>query len=178
MKVFIPIFLSVFVLFEPQVTSASDVSALQLLFTVKKVFPQADEVNVLVPSNFFSREEQSIKRASTQTGIQPVIFIIERNSDIGASIRKMGRNSVLIVYGEDLLSERNSKLYVLSKCREKRIALISSSKSYSDSGALLGVLQGADKKVGLVLNLKHNHHLAPHFTPELIAEIGFSQVIE
>lgn len=157
--------------------AASDVSALQLLFTVKKVFPSVSEVNILVPEKSLSKVENAIARAATQTKLNAVIFIIERNADIGASIRKMGSKSVLVVIGEDLLSEKSSKLFVLSKCKEKQIALVSSSKSYSDSGALLGVLPGADKKVGLVLNLKHNQHLKSRFTAETIAKLGFNKVI-
>ncbi|RMF65746.1 MAG: hypothetical protein D6743_07530, partial [Calditrichaeota bacterium] len=86
-------------------------------------------------------------------------------------------NAVLVLFDSPEMSRNKSKLYILSKCKAKHIAIVTSSMDYAESGALLGIVKGADQKVKTILNLKHNGFLRNKFTDDLIARVGIEEVI-
>ncbi len=151
---------------------------LQVLFVLKKVFPEAKEINVLVTSSQLAAQQKRIGRAAAQTQLKVKIFEINSPTDIGKAIKEIPEAGFLVVFADDELAKNSNKIYILSKCKEKHIALITSSRDYSDSGALLGVLLDANHKTNIVLNLKHNAFLASKFSDEFIQKAGIAEVLQ
>jgi len=56
--------------------------------------------------------------------------------------------------------------------------MITASRDYADSGALLTLLPNAEGKIDLVVNLKHNEHMHAQFTDAFIQENGITEVIQ
>lgn len=104
--------------------------------------------------------------------------MVNSASDIGSALRKIKKGSVMILFGSGVLSESKSRLYVLSKCKPKKIAIVTSSNDYAQSGALLSVVWDENQKLKTVLNLKHNEHLRSKFTADFIQTVGIKEVIE
>lgn len=157
---------------------AKDVTPMQVLFTTKEIFPDCREVAIFVSREYFHANEMNIARASAQNHIKPHVYIIENSSDIGNALNNIDEGSILVVMDSDALTKSNNKLYILSKCKTKRISIVTSSPQYSESGALLGILPDDGQKIKVVLNLKHNKFLKEKFTPDFLAKVGVKEVIE
>lgn len=157
---------------------SKDITPLQLLFTVKQTFPDCQQLSILISKELLAKEEKNIARASAQTQIKATIYVVNSSSDIGSALRKIKKGSVMILFGSGVLSESKSRLYVLSKCKPKKIAIVTSSNDYAQSGALLSVVWDENQKLKTVLNLKHNEHLRSKFTPDFIQTVGIKEVIE
>ncbi len=159
-------------------TSAKDVSSLQMMYVVKKVFPEAHEVALLIPKQYFDdKEKDKITRAAANTQIKVIVYAIEAYSDIGNALKNLGSQSLLMVNSSDILAESSSKLFILSKCKEKNISIIATSRDYAQSGALLGLFNVNDK-TQLILNLKHSRDdLKGRFTESFVQEMGIQEII-
>lgn len=157
--------------------SAKDATALQFMFTVKKIFPDAKNVSVFMPTSTIDKEKSQLTRASAQAGLKTTVFGVNNYKDIGEALRKIDDGSVLVMFTSASLMDKSSKMFILTKCKKKQIKLVTSSKEYSDSGALLGIIPSDDHKTELILNLKHSAQLADRFTPETIKELGITTVI-
>jgi len=155
-----------------------DVTSLQLLFMVKQTFPECKEVSILITEKLLAKEKNRIARASVQNKIKSTIYVISTSSDIGSALSGISEGSIMVLYSSGVLSKNKSKLYILSKCKPKKIVIVTSSSDYSQSGALLGVLKDENQKLKVVLNLKHNAHLKSTFTPAFIQTVGIKEVIE
>ncbi len=156
---------------------AKDISSRQYFFTVKKIFPGTNNVNVFIQSSELEGMRDEIAFAATQAQLKVKIYSISDFKTIGASLRDLEKSSTLVIYPSAILTEKSSRLFILKKCKEKEIAVISSSQEYSDSGALLGILAKQGQKTKLVLNLKHSEFLSSVFTPDYAKQVGISEVI-
>lgn len=154
------------------------VNAYQYFYVVKRLFPEAEIVNVFISKSMVVAEQQLLQRAGVQNKLTPRIYTIDSAADIGQRVRELGENSLLILYPCALLEKKSSMLYCLSKCKSKQVAIISSSRGYSELGALLGIFENDQGTIELVLNLKHNAHLRNKFTDDVITEMGINQVIQ
>ena len=125
---------------------ANGVSPLQLLYVVKQVFPDQEQVTVFISKGQFAELEEKINRAAAQSHLKVQVCVVESSSGIGSMLSSMERNSVLVLLESDLLLNSTTKLYILSKCKEKQIAIVTSSKTYSDSGALVAVIKRSKRQ--------------------------------
>ncbi len=156
--------------------SFAKVSSMQLFYLVKQAFPEAQELNIFISKDNLAEEKDKISRATVQFGIKAIIYDINDASDIGNGTKKMDNNSVLVVYDDNIFENSKNKLYILSKCKEKQIAIVTSSMDYIQSGALLGYIEDANEKT-IILNLTHYDYLKDKFTSETIQTLGVKEVI-
>ena len=157
---------------------AKEVTPMQVLYTTKQFFPTCSEVAIFSSQEYFQKNKDNIARAAAQNKIKPHVYIVEKSTDIGNALGSIADNSILVVFDSATLDQSNNKLYILSKCKTKRITIITSSPQFSNSGALLGILLDKDQKIKMVLNLKHNSFLKDKFTPDTIAKFGIAKIIE
>ncbi len=150
---------------------------LQMLFSIKKVFPEVKEVSVFISKGQLASEQEKITRAAAQTQLKVVLYPIDNASDIGSSIRQIPEKSFLVIFDSAVMDQNSSRLYILSKCKERGISLVTSSSAYTESGALLGVLSGQDQKTDLVVNLTHNEQFQSKFNPDYVQQTGITRVI-
>ncbi len=122
-------------------------------------------------------EKMRVERAATQTGLKAKIYAVNNYKSIGEALRTIPDNTILVLYNSPAIADINSRLYILSKCSKKNIFVVTSSKDYSDSGAMLGILSGEGNKMKIVLNLKHSGEFGARFTPDLIKKLGIQEVI-
>ncbi len=172
------ILLAVFLFSFAGIAFADKVSALQYFFIVKKVFPDISEVTIFINAADEPTERPKITKAAAQMQLKVKLFLIESQKDIGANIQNIPNDGVLIVYQSDVLMNATSRMFVLSKAKEKNISVVTSSREYSQNGALLGLVKGADNKLEVLLNLKHSQSLATRFTEAFNAEIGVKQTLQ
>ena len=152
------------------------VSSMQLLFLIKQAFPDVQEINVFINSTEMQDELATLTRAATQMQIKANVYEIANAANIGTGIQQIANNSILLVYDDEIFNNTKNKLYILSKCKEKQIAIVSSSNDFIQSGALLGYVD-TDGSKKIVLNLTYYDHLKSKFTPDVIQQIGVNQVI-
>ena len=100
------------------------------------------------------------------------IYVIESTSAIGNAIKQINPNSLLVIFSSDILNQKSSILYILSKCKEKQILLLTSSLDYSEAGALLGLITDENQKTKLIVNLTHSENLRAKFSQELLQQQG------
>jgi len=167
----------VFILMLTAQVFADEVSPLQIFHLMKQVFPAQEKVAVFISDAQYTKLKDKINLAAMQNNVKAHVFIVESSGDIGTALNGLEKNSVLILFESRTLLNNTSKLYILSKCKEKQVPIVTTSKAYSDSGALVAVVKDQDDKLALTLNLKQNAHLKDLFTEELIAKIGFKDVI-
>ncbi len=156
---------------------AKDVTPLQIFFLVKQAFPQATEVSVLLTQDDYNTHETALKRATAQMKIKAKVHIVSGSQDVGLALQKVPEKSPVVVFDAPTLSNSSTKLYVLSKCKEKQIPLITTSEAYLASGALLGIFRDESDKVKITLNLQQNEHLKDTFTQDVIDKIGVKEVL-
>lgn len=176
-KIIITILLTAVVLSFASNVMAKEASPMQFLYVVKQIFPDNPEIAVFISEDVLAKEENALKRAAAQTQLQPKIYIIGNSADIGKRMRELKPNTILIMFESELLIKKNTMLYVLSKCKENELLLVTSSKEYTELGALLGLLYDEDQ-LQVVLNLKHNTQLKPKFSQEFVQVVGIHQIIE
>ncbi len=159
-------------------TTAKEVSSLQLMYVVKKVFPEANEVALLIPKySLNENEKEKIARAAANTKLKVFVHGVETYADIGTALKSLANQSLLMVISSDILSENSSKLFILSKCKEKNISIVATSRDYAQSGALLGLVNENDR-IQLILNLKHSRDdLKGRFTESFVQEMGIQEII-
>ncbi len=158
--------------------SAKEVTFLQYLYTIKQIFPDLTECSVLIDKSMVDAQKSKLERASAQMKVKVVVYPVKNNKDIGKSMKEVRDNSVLILFSSSLFENKSTKLFVLSKSKEKKIALVTSSKEYVDAGALIGLLPNEKNKTDLVVNLKHSQYLAAKFTEDFVKTAGIKTVIQ
>ena len=165
-------------LFQNLLIAANNPTPLQIFFIIKKVFPETQEVNLFIPNAVIADEQSKITRAAAQTQLKAKIFGIENATDIGKSLKKLEEGSILFILNSDIIQRKSTKLYILSKCKENKIALITSSSEYSNSGALIGIFKDENQKTQIVLNLKHYDYFKSKFTDDFIQQAGIASVLK
>ena len=158
-------------------SQAGEISALQLLYLVKQAFPEKEQVEVFINKDEYKEKETNIKVASAQMKFKINVHLIEQATDIGQAFGKIADNSLLVIFTAEVFNKSSARLYVLSKCKDKQVAIITTSKEYSDSGALLCVYKDENAQLKVVLNLKKNEHLKDRFTEEVIQKAGIQEVV-
>ena len=161
-----------------KLTFGFDATPMQLFYITKTAFPEIHEIAIFISPERLEKEKVKIERALAGQQLKGRIYKIRMSTDIGRRLKEMKDNSVLVIFSSDVLMDKKSKLYILSKCKSKKISLITSSHDYSDTGALLGVIPNSENKLDIILNLKHNEYLAPLFTEDTILKMGVCQVIK
>ena len=157
---------------------AKDANASQFFFMVKRLFPAVKEVSVFISEERLNARKTMIERAAMQNKIRVKIFLIETSIDVGKRIRDLSENEVLVIFNSDVLLKKSTQLYILKNCKEKHIAVFTSSRIYSELGALLGIIKNGGGTTDLVLNLKHNEYLKPTFSEAFIEQAGITEVIQ
>jgi len=157
---------------------AKDASPSQFFYVIKKLMPDCKEISMFMSSETIDKKKVSINRAALQNKIKVKIFPIESAIELGKNIRLLKDGDVLIVYSSDVLLNKSSAVYVLKKCIEKNIAVITSSKLYSDLGAFLGLIRGEDSKLKVIVNFKQYAELQSSITQEKLQLAGVTQVIK
>ena len=155
-----------------------DANASQFFYMIKQLFPDINDVSVFLSEESLANQKTIMDRAAAQYKLKVKIFIIDTSIDVGKRIRELGENSVLVIFNSDVLMKKSTKLYILKNCKGKKIAIFTSSRDYSDLGALMGIIKNGNNSVDLVLNLKHNEHFKPKFTDAFIEKVGISEVIQ
>lgn len=157
---------------------AQDANPSQFFYIVKNVFPEIEDVAVFISQESLEENKALMDRAAAQNKIKATIYLIETSTDVGDKIRELKDNSVLVIFSSDVLMKKSTQLYILKNCKDKRISVFTSSRDYSELGALMGLIKNEDKKVDLVLNLKQNEHLKTKFTGEYVEKVGIQEVIQ
>ena len=158
-------------------SQAGDVTILQMLFVSKKALPEFEEVSVLITKWDMEANMEKINRASAQMQLKLALYAVENSFDIGEVFRKIPPQSALVIIDEGLFDNNKMKLYILSKCKESEISVVTSSQDYFDSGALVGYVMNEQGKRSIMINLTHYAHLQPKFTEEFIQVAGIEKVI-
>jgi len=158
--------------------SAQNPTPLQVFFAIKKIFPETKEISVFLSKKDFEKQKIKIGRAAAQSQLKAKLFPISNSADIGKSLKQFKESSTLVILNSEIFLQNKNKIYILSKCKEKKIKLVTSSKEYSNSGALIGILTGEDGKTHIVLNLKHRPDLQPVFTDTRIQQTGIAEIIQ
>ncbi len=170
-------YLAITVLFFIQFGFAKEPSFLQYFYSVKNILPETKNIALFIPQSIFEAQEIKIRRAAKQMGIKAKVFLISDTRSIGKSMKELKDVDILLVYNAPVLVKKNSRLFVLSKCKDKKITIISSSRDYMDSGAFIYIGKDENKKTKIVLNLKQTDYLAARFTDESTKKMGIAQLI-
>lgn len=158
--------------------NAQNVTPRQYFFIVKKIFPDTKEISVIIDEKQLDNFKDDIAKAASQAQVIVKIYPISDFKSIGKSVKKINKSGILVVIPCPVLTNKSSKLFILSKCKAKDVAVISESKDYSDSGALLGIFPQDGAKTKVVLNLKHSQDLLTKFTPDYAKQVGISEVLQ
>ena len=110
-------------------------------------------------------------------GMKTKVFLISDARSIGKSIKELKDVDVLLVYNSPVLVNKKSRLFVLSKCKDRKIPIISSSEEYAASGAFIHLGKDENKKTKIVINLKQSTYLAARFTDESTKKMGIAKLI-
>ena len=172
------LFVVLLMLSQGAVAAAGDANATQFFYIVKKLFPEASEIAVFISPETLSEQKTMLDRAAAQNKVKATVYLIETSTDVGKRIRELKENSILVIFDSSVLLKKSTQLYVLKNCKEKQISVFTSSREYSDLGALLGIIKSSDSTVNLVLNLKQNEYLKPKFTDVFIKNTGIAEVIQ
>jgi ABC-type uncharacterized transport system substrate-binding protein len=150
----------------------SEIPPLTFFFVLNKVFPEVKEVSIFMTKEMLAENESKLNRASGTFNIKATIYVIESTASLGNAIKQISPNSVVMIFSGGIMNEKSSILYVLSKCKEKQIVLLTSSMEYSTAGALLGLVVDENQKTKLVVNLAHSENLRSKFSQESLLQQG------
>ena len=155
---------------------AGGTSALKFFYLVKEFFPDKEHVDVFIAKHELDAQLEAINRASVQMKVKVHVHPIENSIDIGSAIKKLNSGSALVIFDSDVFDDNKNKLYILSKAKEKQIAVFTASQSYSESGAFLGCIPDAGGSK-LILNFKYSDTLKGSYDDAFLEKVGISQVI-
>lgn len=156
---------------------AESVTMLQYFFLTKKVLPETEAVSIFIPSALVEDEKPKIALAAAKMGLKVFIHPVDNADEASLNLKQLKENSVLLVYDSPELNSAPVRNRILATCNAGNILVISSSRSYLDGGALLGVWKGEDGKIKLTLNLKKSPALSSRFNDFRLQQIGADEVI-
>ncbi len=158
---------------------AKNATAAQFLYMVSKVLPEKKNVSIFLPAELLSREKPKIERAAATFGLKVKLFLIETARSLGEGFKQLKNDEVLIVYESDVTSVKSSRLFILKKCKERNIPVVTPMEEYSKAGAFLGIIVNEKFKMkDLLVNVQNYAEYAPKFTEEFNVAIGVTQVIK
>ncbi len=157
---------------------ARNATAAQYLYMVSKVIPEKKNVAVFMSKDIVEKEKIKLERAAATFGITATIYLIDTAKTIGASLKKLNGDEALVVYETPVLDEKSSKMFILSKCKEKSIPVISPSEEYAKAGAFIGIIVNEKFKMSkLMINLQNHADQSSKFTEEFNSSLGITQVL-
>jgi ABC-type uncharacterized transport system substrate-binding protein len=158
---------------------ARNATAAQYLYMISKVIPEKKKVAVFMSRDLVEKEKGKLQRAAATFGVTVTIYVIEGARSIGTSLKKLSGDDVLVVYETSVLVQKSSKMFILSKCKEKGIPVVSPSEEYAKAGAFIGIFVNEKfKMTGLIINLQNHADLAPKFTEEFNVSLGITEVLK
>lgn len=158
---------------------ATNATAAQYLYMVSKVIPEKKNVAIFMSNELLGVEKGKLERAAANFALKITIYVIDSPKAIGESLKKIEDNSVLVVYETPVLDDKSSKMFILSKCKESGIPVVSSSVEYAKSGAFIGIIVNEKHKMAqLLINLQNYSEFASKFTEEFNLALGVTEVIK
>ncbi len=167
-----------FILFVVQSLMGQSVTWQQYFYVASKIFPDSKEINILLPEGEESVQKPAIARAAAQFKRKAKIFLVSDARSIGTNFKLLPENSVIVLYNAPIVNEKNTMLYILTQAKEKKLALITTNRAYSEAGALVGLLRDENGHLRVYVNLKYSPGLAAKFTPEFNQKIGVARVLQ
>jgi len=159
--------------------SAKDATAAQFLYMVNKILPEVKTVSVFLSSDQVDKAKTKLGRAGATFGLKVKIHLVDSQKDIGENLKSLSDNSVLLIFDTPMLMQKSSRMFIMSKCKERNIAVISSSADYSQSGAFLGlIVDDKFKMKDLLVNLQNYSRFADKFTDEFKLAMGVTKVFK
>jgi len=158
--------------------SAAEPTFLQYLYSAKQVLPESENVGIFITQDQYDAGKDDINKACQRTSLKAQVFIVSDLKSIGKNMKAVKGVDLLLITQADVLNDKSSRLFLLSKSKDKKIPLISSSEEYSNSGALIGLLPGENGRSKIVLNVKHTPYLAARFTDEYNKKAGIKELIQ
>ncbi len=156
---------------------AGSVTPLQYFYMVKKVFPEKKTVSVFLPASIENEEKPRIAKAAVKMGVKVVLHLVTDVQSVKENLALVDPGSVVVVYASPELESAIIAQLIVSHCTNNKIPLVSSSKKYSDQGALIALLPGEDNKIQLTINLKESMYMADRFNEQFLQQIGAAEVI-
>lgn len=158
---------------------AKNALASQYLYLVNQIIPDKKDVAVFMSKDLVDKEKIKLERAAATFGLNITIYLIDSQRTIGRSLKKLDDNCSLIVYETPVLEEKSSKMFIISKCKEKGVPIISASEEYAKAGAFIGIIVDDKFKISqLFVNLQNHGDLAPKFTEEFSLALGVTNLIK
>ena len=151
---------------------------MQYFYSVKQVLPEAKQIAVFLTKDKYEADKDALNKAAQRTQLKVKVLLASDMKSIGQGINNMGAVDVLLVSDAEVLNKKASRLFVLSKCKDKKVPIISASEEYSQQGALIGLLKGENGRSKIVLNVKHAPYLASRFTEEFNKKAGIKELIQ
>jgi ABC-type uncharacterized transport system substrate-binding protein len=171
------VFLFVFGIFGQAI--ARNATAAQYLYMVNQIIPEKKNVAVFMSKELVETEKMKLERAATTFKLKVTVYIIESPRNIGESLKMIDENTALVVYETPVLQEKSSKMFIISKCKEKNIPIVTPSEEYVKSGAFIGIVVNEKLKVSqLLVNLQNYSQFAPKFTEEFTLALGVTEIIK
>ena len=156
---------------------AQNVSWTQYFFVARNIFPQANEICILLPQEEQEPQKKALGRAAAQFRFKVKLYLFTDARSIGSNLQIIPDGSILIVYDSPLTQDKSSMMYILSQAKDKNISVVTASEQYVDAGALVGLVKEAGH-LRVVVNLKFSQQLAGKFTPEFNQKIGIVKVLQ
>lgn len=158
---------------------AKNATAAQYLYMVNKIVPEKKNVAIFMSKEMVETEKVKLERAASTFDLSVTVYIIESPRNIGESLKKIDDSSALVVYETEILQEKSSKMFIISKCKEKNIPVITPSEEYVKAGALVGIIVDEKFKMSqLLINLQNYSQFAPKFTEEFTLALGVTELIK
>ncbi len=178
MRRFKVLLLTILVGFSTQ-SIAKDATAAQFLYMIHKILPEAKTVSVFLSSDQLDKAKTKLARAGATFGVKVKIYLVDTQKNIGENLKAIADNSVLVVYDTPTLMKKSSRMFILSKCKEHNIAVVTSSADYSKSGAFLGLIVDDKYKMkDFLVNLQNYSRFASKFTDEFKLALGVTKVFK
>ncbi|MCB0281020.1 MAG: hypothetical protein H6627_11680 [Calditrichae bacterium] len=158
---------------------AKNATAAQYLYMVNQIVPEKQNVAIFMAKDMVETEKVKLERAAATFKLNVTVYVIESARNIGESLKKIDDNTALVVYETPILQEKSSKMFIISKCKEKNIPVITPSEEYVKSGALVGIIVDDKFKMSqLLINLQNYAQFAPKFTEEFTLALGVTEIIK
>lgn len=158
---------------------ARNATAAQYLYMVNKILPEKQNVAVFMSKDMVEKEKIKLERAAATFKLKVTIYIIESPRNIGESIKSIDENTALVVYETPVLEDKSSKMFIISKCKEKNIPIVTPSAEYVKAGAFVGIIVDEKFKMSqLMVNLQNYSQFESKFTEEFSLALGVTEIIK
>jgi len=154
-----------------------DVTYLQFFYTIKNVFPDVKEVAIFLPQDLQEQEQSKIASASVKMGVTAKLYLITDVQSIGNNTKLLNQKSVVLIYNAPILAEKSNRDFIIKKCAEMQIPVVTSSQDFVQAGALIGLLPDENNKLKLIVNVQQYPQIASLFSAEFSQKVGVAEII-